>query len=281
MATFPSYDGTDLSYTELGTGDPLICLPGGPLLSSAYLADLGGLSATRHLVLLDHRGTGASAAPQDPETYRIDRMVADVDALRTHLGLAKLDILAHSAGASLAILYATAHPDRVSRLTLITPSTRAVGFPPSMEAIRAELATRRDEPWFPAAWEAFQRVEDGDESEEAWEAVTPVHYGSWNSAAQAHANLLITDSEKQAKHYAEGVFTPDATKTALAALDLPVLVLAGARDPNPTPAVAQDLADLFGGTRVRFEVQAGAGHFPWVDDPGAFASVVAGWLAEE
>lgn len=281
MATFPSYDGTDLSYRELGTGDPLICLPGGPLLSSAYLADLGGLSTSRHLVLLDHRGTGASATPQDPESYRLDRMVADVDALRTHLGLAKLDILAHSAGASLAIHYAIAHPDRVSRLTLITPSTRSVGFPPSMEAIRAELATRRDEDWFPAAWEAFQRVEDGDDSETAWEPVTPVYYGAWTSAAQAHASLLITDSEKQARHYAEGVFTPEATKTALATLDLPVLILAGARDPNPTPAVARNLADLFAGARVRLEVQAGAGHFPWVDDPAVFCSVVARWLAEE
>ena len=60
--------------------------------------------------MLEHRGTGESAVPQDPETYRIDRMVADVEALRVHLGLEQLDILAHSAGANLAMLYAIAHP---------------------------------------------------------------------------------------------------------------------------------------------------------------------------
>ena len=281
MATFTSYDGTDLSYREHGTGAPLICLPGGPLLASAYLGDLGGLPATRRLILLDHRGTGASAEPQDPETFRIDRMVADVEALRVHLGLEQLDILAHSAGANLAMLYAIAYPGRVSRLTLITPGTRAVGFPPSVEAVRTALLTRSEEPWYPAAGEAFQRIEAGDDSGEDWDAITPVYYGAWTPAAQAHAELLVGDDEKEAIHFTEGVFTPEATTAALATLELPILILAGARDPGPTPDRARELAALFPKARVRFEVQPGAGHFPWVDDPGAFGAVVADWLAAE
>lgn len=279
MATFSSYDGTELSYREAGIGDPLVCLPGGPLLASSYFGDLGGLAATRRLILLDHRGTGDSAAPEDPETYRIDRMVADVEALRVHLGLERLDILAHSAGANLAMLYTIAHPDRVSRLTLITPGTRAVGFPLSMEPIRAQLLTRSEEPWFPAAWEAFQRAEEGDESEETWTAIMPVYYGAWTPAAQAHAAALPADEEKQEIHFAEGVFTPEATIAALATVELPILILAGSRDPGPTPERAKELAALFPKARVRFEVQPGAGHFPWVDDPAAFGALVAEWLA--
>ena len=45
--------------------------------ASAYLGDLGGLSAHRSLVLLDLRGTGESAIPADPATYRCDRQVAE------------------------------------------------------------------------------------------------------------------------------------------------------------------------------------------------------------
>lgn len=282
MATFTSYDGTDLSYREEGAGDPLVCLPGGPLLSSAYFLDLGGLPASRRLIMLEHRGTGASAVPHDPETYRIDRMVADVEALRVHLGLERLDILAHSAGANLAMLYATAHPDRVSRLTLITPGTRAVGFPPAPEAVREELLTRVGEPWYPAAWEALQRIEADEESDEDWDAITPTYYGAWTPAAQAHAALLLeSDEEKQDLHFAKGAFDPEATIAALATLDLPILILAGARDPGPTPDRARELADLFPKAQVRFEVQAGAGHFPWVDDPAAFGAVVTDWLAEK
>src|SRR5213083_797328 len=63
MATFYGADGTRLAYRQAGEGDPLICLPGGPMQASAYLGDLGGLSACRWLVLLDLRGTGESAVP--------------------------------------------------------------------------------------------------------------------------------------------------------------------------------------------------------------------------
>ena len=74
------------------------------MAASAYLGDLGGLAAHRQLVLLDLRGTGDSAVPADPvdvplSTGRSD----DVEALRVHLGLERIDLLGHSAGGSLAI----------------------------------------------------------------------------------------------------------------------------------------------------------------------------------
>lgn len=100
MPTFSAYDTTPLAYHLVGEGEPLIVLPGGPMRASAYLGDLGGLSAVRQLVLLDLRGTGDSAAPEDPATYRCDRLVDDVEALRRHLGLDRIDLLAHSAGAN-------------------------------------------------------------------------------------------------------------------------------------------------------------------------------------
>jgi pimeloyl-ACP methyl ester carboxylesterase len=89
VATFDGADGTRLAYHQAGEGRPLICLPGGPMQASAYLGDLGGLSAHRWLVLLDLRGTGASALPADPTSYRCDRQVDDVEALRMHLGLGR------------------------------------------------------------------------------------------------------------------------------------------------------------------------------------------------
>jgi pimeloyl-ACP methyl ester carboxylesterase len=87
MVIFAGTDGTRLAYHQAGEGRPLLCVPGGPMQASAYLGDLGGLSAHRSLVLLDLRGTGASAIPADPATYRCDRQVDDVEALRVHLGL--------------------------------------------------------------------------------------------------------------------------------------------------------------------------------------------------
>ena len=42
MPTFGARDGTRLAYRLNGHGEPLICLPGGPMQASAYLGNLGG-----------------------------------------------------------------------------------------------------------------------------------------------------------------------------------------------------------------------------------------------
>jgi len=111
MPRFASYDGTEIAYRAAGDGPPLVCLPGGPGRAAVYLGDLGGLSRSRRLILPDSRGVGLSTDPADPVTFRVDRLVEDVDALRAHLGLERMDLLAHSAGAILATLYAAAyHP---------------------------------------------------------------------------------------------------------------------------------------------------------------------------
>jgi hypothetical protein len=58
MPTFSAHDGTLLSYRATGEGDPVVCLPGGPMQDSSYLGDLGGVSGHRRLVVLELRGTG-------------------------------------------------------------------------------------------------------------------------------------------------------------------------------------------------------------------------------
>src|SRR3954449_11919722 len=89
-------DGTLLAvHLADGPGEPLVCLPGGPMLDSAYLRDLGGLAAHRAFARLDLRGTGESGTPTDTTSYRCDRQVADVEAVRRQLGLERLDLMAH------------------------------------------------------------------------------------------------------------------------------------------------------------------------------------------
>ena len=58
----------------------------------------------------------------------------------------------------------------------------------------------------------------------------------------------------------------------------PALVLHGERDLQSEQA-SQAYAGLF--QRSRFEVIPGAGHFPFEDQPDAFARAVAGFLKEK
>jgi proline iminopeptidase len=279
MPSFASYDGTELAYRILGDGPPLVCLPGGPGRAAGYLDDLGGLDRSRRLVLLDPRGVGLSADPADPATFRVDRLTGDVESLRVHLGLDRMDLLAHSAGAVLATLYAAAYPQHLSGLILVTPGLAAAGVEGTEEEFRAALARRAAEPWYPAALAALEKIMAGDLSMEAFRASRPFFYGRWDQAAQAHATAGVSERHQAAREgfFAGATIDPPATRAALAKLTAPVLLYAGDLDPMVTPAMVRAAAPLFGDAAVA--VQPGAAHFPWVDDPAAFAAAVGPFLS--
>jgi len=275
---FASADGTRLAYHTIGTGRPLVCVPGGPMRASAYLGDFGGLSARRALVLLDLRGTGDSEVPVDRASYRCDRQVDDIEALRVELGLDRLDLAGHSGGATLAVLYAARYPDRVDRLVLVCPGTRPVGIEIE-DADRREVAElRRGEPWFADAFAAFERIWSGESTPADWEAISPFMYGRWDADTRAAVETRPgqRNEEAAALYYAEGALDPPAVRSAIASLPARVLLLAGEYDAALPPMRAAEYAELF--ANAELVVQPGAGHSPWLDDPERFARTVSDFL---
>ncbi|MBO1332955.1 alpha/beta fold hydrolase [Streptomyces sp. VRA16 Mangrove soil] len=277
MITFCAPDGTGLVCHVRGSGPPLVCLPGGPMRASEYLEDLGGLTDHRTLHVLDLRGTGKSAAPADPATYRCDRQVDDVEALRVRLGLERMDLLGHSAGGNLATLYAARYPERIGRLVLITSTPRPLGLEATPDDRRAAAALRRHEEWFGPAYAEFEKLLAGrDDAEYLYEAF---FYGRWDARARAHAAGAEGQFNEEAagRYAAEGAFDPPATRAALARLTAPVLLLAGELDGGPRPELVHHAAGFF--PRGQVVVQPGAAHFPWLDDAGFFTARVAEFLA--
>jgi proline iminopeptidase len=278
MPIFAAHDAATLCYHEKGDGDPLICLPGGPMQDSEYLGDLGALSEDRRLILLDNRGTGGSQPSTDLLAYRCDHLVADVEALREHLSLDRMDLLAHSSGANLGVLYAARYPDRVRRLVLVTPSTWAVGLEPTSDIRREIVRLRKDEPWFASASAAFEAIAAGHAADDDWEAITPFTYGRWDAAAHSHHKRMAGhQNEEAAEAYGDdGAFDIEATRASLATLAAPVLVLAGEYDIAATPRIMADVAGLF--PNATLTIQPGAGHYPWLDDPASFRATIATFL---
>jgi pimeloyl-ACP methyl ester carboxylesterase len=281
VSFFASYDGTKLAYTEVGTGPRLICLPGGPGRAAAYLEDLGGLSADRTLVLLDARATGHSEVPADPSSLRFDRLADDVEALREHLELETADVLAHSAGAIVAQVWAAKHPDRVGRLVLVTPSDMLQG------GDRADVpdirAARKDEPWYADAAEAAEALSSAPPAQQQAlvRATRPFFYGRWDEQTQAHAASADRQSSKRAVlGFAAGIEEVDRQEIVadLAAVQAAVLVLGGELDAMTGVESVGVVAGSF--MRSRPVVLPGAGHFPWVDEPAAFADAVRSFLAD-
>jgi pimeloyl-ACP methyl ester carboxylesterase len=278
MPSFSAPDGTGLAYHIFGDGIPVVCLPGGPMQDAGYLGELGGLSKHRKLIMLDPRGTGLSAIPDDTASYRCDRLVDDVEALREHLGLDQVDLLGHSAGANLATLYAARYPERVRKLALITPSTQVAAITATGQDRRETALLRKDEPWFAPAFAALEDIVAGNATDDSWKAIDPFFYGRWDPAAQAHSAAQDghRNDEAAAIFGGPGAYDPEATRTALAGMTAPVLLLAGEVDLNTVPSVAAEFAKLF--PNAELVVQPAAGHFPWIDDADRFVSTTATFL---
>jgi pimeloyl-ACP methyl ester carboxylesterase len=280
VTDFASYDGTRLHYERRGDGPPLVCLGGGPGRAVAYLEDLAGLDRDRSLVLLDARATGRSEVPADPSTLRFDRLADDVEALRQHLGLEALDVLAHSAGALVAQTWAAEHPEHVSRLVLVTPSG---GLQAAEKSDLPEIrASRAGEPWYPDAAAAADALDDASPVERPGleRAMRPFWYGRWDDRCQEHA----ASADRQVSKRALLGFVGDLDERVrarvvdrLPKVVSPVLVVAGARDGLTGVATARAVAQSFPDSRL--EVLAQAGHFPWVDEPEPFRSAVTAFLA--
>ncbi len=278
MRRFRSWDGTELAYRVVGSGPPLVCVPGGPGQAVEYLGELGGLSDRRTLILLDNRGTGGSQPPQDPTTYRVDRLVQDVEALRGHLGLHRMDLLGHSASGGICLLYAAEHPHRLDHLVLVAPSLRVVDLQSDL-GVDEVLARRAHEPWYAEAITALSAEAASPQELRRYRWLSaPLLYAQWNAAAQAQASAEPAQFAQPATDGFYAGFDPDPTlPERLATLAAPVLLVAGAYDIWPTCTAVRELATLLGGADLA--VLPRAGHFPWVDDPATFTATVQGFLA--
>jgi pimeloyl-ACP methyl ester carboxylesterase len=273
-------DGTPLAYHVIGDGPPVVCMPGGPGRAAAYLEDLGGLGDDYRLIELDAPGTGDSGRPTDPTAYGFPSLARALEGLRVELGLDRMILLGHSAGALVAEIYAAEHPDRLDALVLVTPA----GWLHGADRSDADQIQRRrsNESWYADARATLDGKDDGDPATTRRRtlAFRPFMYGAWNERQQAHA--AAADHEQDADAEA-GYWQPDqvdlvALRSQLSDLDVPTLVVAGAVDAvtgvDAARAVAAGLAN------ARLTVLDDGGHFPWVDRPTEFRTAVHDFLQQ-
>lgn len=281
-------DGVLLHYRVWGSaGDTVVVLHGGAGLDSGYLApDLEPLSESHVLIFYDQRGAGRSTLVSDAASLHIDRHVADVDAVRRHFGIERVALLGHSWGSLLASRYARVHPDRVSRLVIHSPaplrrSPYWDGLVPHvtrwMDAeTRAELdernAARRDPGKDPrAACRGF------------WELFFPGYfYDPLDRATLERSRADFCTAQDAALR--NGLVAGPLTWESIGEWDwredfrevrAPVLVITGTRDIFPEEAM-REWAEAF--PESRLVLLERAGHYPHVERPEAFFSIVRAFL---
>lgn len=117
----PTADGeTRLYITQLGQGDMVIALHGGPGNNHMYLADAVRTQAAQQtFVLYDQRGSILSpVADSLTGGLTVDKLVADLESLRQALGQDQIVLFGHSFGTLLAMQYYIKFPQHVKGLIL-------------------------------------------------------------------------------------------------------------------------------------------------------------------
>ena len=254
----------DLAGWVTGDGPPVLVLHGGPGLGFEYMDDAVAEIAPRYrAATFQQRGLPPSVVDGD---LTISEAVADIAAVLDALGWATAYLLGHSWGGHLALHAAAAIPDRLTGVLAID-ALGAVGDG-GAAAFGGELVARLKEESLPRLEElAAQEQAEGlslDEEVEQLQLLWPSYFADPATAPEM-------PQVRMAPHASAGVWGDLVARlpeleAALPSVAVPVGVLVG--DGSPMPATAgTDTADRIPGAWSY--VVPGAGHFVWIESPGA------------
>jgi pimeloyl-ACP methyl ester carboxylesterase len=109
-----------LYVEEEGSGEPMILINGGPGGTHHYFHPwFSRAKEYARVIYYDQRGTGLSDFTPGTNGYSVEQAVADLERIRTALGIDQWVLLGYSYGGFLAQYYATLHPEHVSGLILL------------------------------------------------------------------------------------------------------------------------------------------------------------------
>lgn len=110
-----------LHYLHAGTGPPMLLIHGLVGSSRNWLNNINALAGSASVYALDLLNMGKSQRINGLDA-RLKPIAKRLVAMMDALGLASVDIVAHSHGGAVALMLAAMHPQRVRRLILFAPA---------------------------------------------------------------------------------------------------------------------------------------------------------------
>ncbi|WP_242361698.1 alpha/beta fold hydrolase [Anaeromyxobacter sp. SG17] len=267
MPSFLDRPGLTLHCEDEGQGPALLAVHGWSL-SGRWLLDAlpPALLAGRRALAPDLRGHGRSQAGAP---FTLAELASDLVAAFDALALERAVLLGWSLGAQAALAALPRLRGRIAGLALVSATprfTEGEGWPHGLPA-RTLAALARHVERDPAR--AAARFHEG--------MFVP---GELDAGAAARAAALRARTplpSPAALRAGLDVLAAADLRGALGALDVPVAVVHGERDPVCLPGAGRALAGALPGAHLA--VIPGAGHAPFLSRPDAFAAALAPLLA--
>jgi proline iminopeptidase len=267
--SFQADTGTGvIAGTRSGTGPALLMLHGGPGLTD-YTGSLAGETTGWEVIRYQQRGVSPSAT-QGP--LDVGQHVADAIAVLDGLGLDRVVVAGHSWGGHLALHLAVAAPERVTALAAIDPLG---AVPPDAGATEFE---RRLNARVPAAsrprvaeLNAHESLTDA-EDQEYLALMWPAYFADPDTAPPMPAYIRSCESAYGPAMESAMKLIADGFARRLPEISVPAVFLLGEDSPVPVRAGRETAAFL---PAAEVVVVPGAGHFPWIEQPGCVAAALA------
>ncbi|MBI5138572.1 MAG: prolyl aminopeptidase [Candidatus Vogelbacteria bacterium] len=179
-------DGHQVYWEDWGsrTATPIFFIHGGPGGGCGESSKLFFDPKIHRVIFHDQRGSGRSLPFAETENNTTQFLIADIEAIREHLGISKIHVMGGSWGSTLTLLYAIAHPERVKRLLVW-----------SLYLIRQFETDFVNEGYpkffFPEAWERFIAL------------VPEGHRKKGDDVMQYYAKMIRSNDEAVARKYAD------------------------------------------------------------------------------
>ena len=269
-------EGASLYARDVGRGQPIVVLHGGPDFDHTYLLpDLDRLSDAFRLIYYDQRGRGRSGDGVKPEDVTLASDLADLDRVREHFHLASAAVLGHSWGTVLALDYAIRHPERVSHLILMNPAPasaadyrrfrqeRLEALGPDLARLRAAAATDGYKAGDPDAVAAYYRIH--------FKAALRRPKDYERLMARMRPSFTTAEAVLKARHVEDRLMADTWSSDGydvlprLRHLKIPTLVIYGDHDFIPS-FVAEHISQAV--PNARLVTMKECGHFAYLECPG-------------
>ncbi|OAN62272.1 alpha/beta fold hydrolase [Sphingomonas sp. TDK1] len=278
---FADLQGVRIHYMIRGHGPLVVVQAPGWGIGTEYLEKGLAPLAKRFTVLTyDPRGTGLSSPVAATDHIGNVDLAENLEQLRAYLGLPSMNLVGHSNGSAIAILYAERHPERVGKLVLI--GSQLLGYKGAPGPVElAERARRRTDP-------AFSRLDA------LMAGPTPQTDAAFTKQFKGYAGFFFYDPTRDARVLVAAMTKPMSVRmykafeesppadrapplADLAKITARTLIVEGRQDPA---------CPLTESERIRQGIASSelvaidhAGHFPWIEQPSAFFAPVIRFLA--
>ena len=273
-------DGVRLFFQILGSGEKTVIIP-----NAIYLFDdFKRLVDGRTLIFYDLRNRGRSDHVSDASKLKggIRHDVDDLEAVRQHFGVNKVDVIGHSYLGLMVILYALKYPLHVNRVVQIgpiqpKPSKQYPAHLTGADATLVEVSTKL------AQLQKERESENPTEFCKKWWSIARAIYVADPADADKISSWGFCDLPTELnmmKHYTENI-APSIQSLNLEAEEVamvkaPVLTVHGKRDRNAPYGGGREWALML--PRARLVTIENAAHAPWVEAPDRVFSSIETFL---